>query len=222
MAAHSLILMSIKYLLVTFIRTFAFIKRSWLQIKLYYVDLVKKEKSTLKLTSGVTTVMKACVQHVLVNTKKFKGTRDHKTIDIKRYKPSIRAINTECDIHGQQLKLYCPSHLMPCCDECISINHSKCTGIKSLEGVVDNTKIEKSTKKIDNDINSTLQILNEIMSNKSINIQRGEEQVDSIKETIGNYRKKINKHLDDLEKKLCQETDTILNQEKIKSIRFKN
>ncbi|CAG2256983.1 unnamed protein product [Mytilus edulis] len=149
--------------------------------------------------------------------KKFKGTRDHKTIDIKRYKPSIRAINTECDIHGQQLKLYCPSHLMPCCDECISINHSKCTGIKSLEGVVDNTKIEKSTKKIDMDINSTLQILNEIMSNKSINIQRGEEQVDSIKETIGNYRKKINKHLDDLEKKLCQETDTILNQEKSKA-----
>ncbi|CAG2227691.1 unnamed protein product [Mytilus edulis] len=149
--------------------------------------------------------------------KKFKGTRDHKTIDIKRYKPSIRAINTECDIHGQQLKLYCPSHLMPCCDECISINHSKCTGIKSLEGVVDNTKIEKSTKKIDMDINSTLQILNEIMSNKSGNIQRGEEQVDSIKETIGKYRKKINKHLDDLEKKLCQETDTILNQEKSKA-----
>ncbi|XP_063416457.1 uncharacterized protein LOC134698092 [Mytilus trossulus] len=152
-----------------------------------------------------------------VQHKKFKVTRDHKTIDIKSYKPSIRAINTECDIHGQQLKLYCPSHLMPCCDECISINHSKCTGIKSLESVVDNTKIEKSTKKIDNDINSTLQILNEIMSNKSGNIKRGEEQVDSIKETIGKYRKKINKHLDDLEKKLCQETDTILNQEKSKA-----
>ncbi|CAG2238013.1 unnamed protein product [Mytilus edulis] len=55
------------------------------------------------------------------------------------------------------------------------------------------------------------------MSNKSGNIQRGEEQVDSIKETIGKYRKKINKHLDDLEKKLCQETDTILNQEKSKA-----
>ncbi|CAG2221634.1 unnamed protein product [Mytilus edulis] len=149
--------------------------------------------------------------------KRFKGTRDHKTIDIKSYKPSIRAINTECDKHGQQLNLYCPSHLMPCCDECISTSHSKCTGIKSLEGVVDNTKIEKSTKKIDNDINSTLQILNEIMSNKSGNIKRGEEQVDSIKETIGKYRKKINKHLDDLEKKLCQETDTILNQEKSKA-----
>ncbi|CAG2240210.1 unnamed protein product [Mytilus edulis] len=146
--------------------------------------------------------------------KKFKGTRDHKTIGIKSYKPSMGAIKTECDIHGQQLNLYCPSHLMPCCDQCISTSHSKCTGIKSLEGVVDNTKIEKSTKKIDNDINSTLHILNEIINNKSINIQRGEQQVDSIKETIVKYRKKINKHLDDLEKKLCQETDTILNQEK--------
>ncbi|CAG2219792.1 unnamed protein product [Mytilus edulis] len=151
------------------------------------------------------------------STQKFKGTRDHKTIDIKSYKPSIQAINTECDKHGQQLNLYCPSHLMPCCDECISTNHSKCTGIKSLAGVVDNTKIEKSTKKIDNDINSTLHILNEIINNKSGNIKRGEEQVDSIKETIGKYRKKINKHLDDLEKKLCQETDTILNQEKSKA-----
>ncbi|CAC5418145.1 TRIM2_3 [Mytilus coruscus] len=149
--------------------------------------------------------------------KKFKGTRDHKSIDIKSYKPSIRTIKTECDKHGQQLNLYCPSHLIPCCDQCISTNHSKCTGIKSLVSVVDNTKIEKSKKKIDNDINSTLQILNEIINNKSGNIKRGEQQVDSIKKTIVKYRKKINKHLDDLEKKLCQETDTILNQEKSKA-----
>ncbi|XP_063415903.1 uncharacterized protein LOC134697549 [Mytilus trossulus] len=146
--------------------------------------------------------------------KKFKRKRDHKTIDIKRYKPSVKAIKTECDKHGQQLNLYCPSHLMPCCDECISTNHSKCTGIKSLAGVVDNTKIEQSTTKIDNNINSTLDILNEILNKKSGNIKRGEEQVNSIKETIVKYRKKINKHLDDLEKKLCRQTETIFNQEK--------
>ncbi|XP_052104012.1 transcription intermediary factor 1-alpha-like [Mytilus californianus] len=149
--------------------------------------------------------------------KRFKGTRDHKTIDIKSYKPSIRTIKTECDKHGRQLNLYCPSHLMPCCDECISTSHSQCTGINSLVSVVDNTKIEKSQKKIDNDINSTLHILKEIMNNKSENMIRGEQQVNSIKKTIAKYRKKINKHLDDLEKKLCQETDTILNQEKSKA-----
>ncbi|CAG2225587.1 unnamed protein product [Mytilus edulis] len=80
--------------------------------------------------------------------KRSRGTRNHKTIDIKSYKPSIPAIKTECDKHGQQLNLYCPSHLMPCCDECISTSHSKCTGIKSLASVVEKTKIEKSTQSI--------------------------------------------------------------------------
>ncbi|CAC5369954.1 unnamed protein product [Mytilus coruscus] len=72
-----------------------------------------------------------CLSH----HKRSNETHDHNTIDIKRYKKSTRAIKTECDIHGQQLNLYCPSHLMPCCDECISTRHSKCTGITSLARV---------------------------------------------------------------------------------------
>ncbi|CAG2244079.1 unnamed protein product [Mytilus edulis] len=88
--------------------------------------------------------------------KRSKVTRDHKTIDIKSYKLTIAEIKTECDKHGQQLNLYCPSHLMPCC-------------------------IKKSVKVI---------------------------------------RKEINKHLDHLEKKLCDETDTIWKQEKSKAADF--
>ncbi|VDI46501.1 Hypothetical predicted protein [Mytilus galloprovincialis] len=91
--------------------------------------------------------------------KRSKLSRDHKIIDIKNYKPSVQAIRTECDKHGQQLNLYCPSHLMPCCDECISISHSKCTGIKSLASIVEKTKIEKSKESIEKDINSILQLL---------------------------------------------------------------
>ncbi|VDI08545.1 Hypothetical predicted protein [Mytilus galloprovincialis] len=80
--------------------------------------------------------------------RRSKGTRDHKIIGIKSYKPSVQVIETQCDKHGQQLNLYCPSHLMPCCDECISNSHSKCTGIKSLASVVEKTKIEKSLKNL--------------------------------------------------------------------------
>ncbi|VDI60782.1 Hypothetical predicted protein [Mytilus galloprovincialis] len=144
-----------------------------------------------------------------------KSSRDHKTINIKSYKLSNKAIKTECDKHGQQLNLYCPSHLMPCCDECILTRHSKCSGITSLASVVEETKMEKSKESSDKDINSILDILNKIMVNKLENINRGEQQYDSIKGRIAEVRKKMNHHLDKLEKKLCKETETILSKEKL-------
>ncbi|CAC5408965.1 unnamed protein product [Mytilus coruscus] len=116
--------------------------------------------------------------------KRSKGTRDHKTIDIKCYKPSIVAIKTECDKHGQQLNLYCPSHLMPCCDQCISTSHSKCTGIKSLASVVEKTKIEKSTQSVQKQIDSIKYFLDKLINNKSKNIKRSEQENDNIKELI--------------------------------------
>ncbi|XP_076075551.1 uncharacterized protein LOC143046331 [Mytilus galloprovincialis] len=134
-------------------------------------------------------------------------------------KPS-QAIKPECDKHGQDLILYCPCHLMPCCDECISTSHSKCTGIKSLAGVVDKTKIENSKESVETNINSILNLLGTLINNKSKNIKRGENQCASIKQSIKGIRQEINKHLDHLEKKLCQETDIIWNQEKSKATDF--
>ncbi|XP_076082431.1 uncharacterized protein LOC143053524 [Mytilus galloprovincialis] len=149
--------------------------------------------------------------------KRYRLSRDHLTIDIKSYNPSVRAIKTECDKHGQQLNLYCPSHLMPCCDECISNSHPKCTGIKSLASVVEITKIEKKKESVEKDVNSILHILDKIVNNKSQNIKRGEQEHKSIKEFIVKIRNEIDEHLTHLEKKIYQEADTILNQEKSKA-----
>ncbi|CAC5419631.1 unnamed protein product [Mytilus coruscus] len=152
--------------------------------------------------------------------ERLKLTHDHETIDIQIYKPSFASNNTECDTHCQQLRLYCPSHLMPCCDECISKIHSKCTGIKSLASVVNQTNIEESKKSVEKDITSILPFLDKMANNKSENIQRGEQQYQSIKESISIIRKEINKHLDHLEKKICREADTVWGQEKSKLIGF--
>ncbi|VDI49511.1 Hypothetical predicted protein [Mytilus galloprovincialis] len=146
--------------------------------------------------------------------KRSKGTRDHKTIDITSYNSSIQAVKTECDKHGRLFNMYCPSHLMPCCDKCISTNHSKCAEIKSLASVVEKTKVEKSKASVDKDINSILHLLDKMVNNKSKNIKAEEQQCDDIKKSIQKIREKINKHLDHLEKKLCQETDKLWDQEK--------
>ncbi|XP_063405261.1 uncharacterized protein LOC134688456 [Mytilus trossulus] len=152
--------------------------------------------------------------------KRFKGTLNHKTISITSYKPSTKTIKTECDKHGQQLNLYCPSHLMPCCDECISVNHSNCTGIKSLANIIENTKIEKSKESVEEDINSILDLLNQMINNKTTNIQTGEQKCEGIKKSMIKIRQTINKQLDKLEEKLCQEIDRIWNQEKLAAIDF--
>ncbi|XP_063418753.1 uncharacterized protein LOC134701535 isoform X1 [Mytilus trossulus] len=149
--------------------------------------------------------------------KRFKGTCDHKTIDIKNYNPSVHTIKTECEKHDQQLTLYCPSHLMPCCHECISNTHAKCPEIKSLASIVAKTKIENSKESVEKEINSILQLLGKIVNNKSQNIKRGEQEYESIKEFIVKICNEIDKHLTHLEKKIYQEADTILNQEKSKA-----
>ncbi|CAC5393763.1 unnamed protein product [Mytilus coruscus] len=140
-----------------------------------------------------------CLKH----HKQSKGTHDHKTIDIKSYKSFIRDVKAECDKHGQQLNF-----------------HSKCTGIQSLAGVVEKSKIEKSKETVETDINYILNLLEKIINNKSKNIKTAENQCVSIKKSIGEIRQEINKHLDHLEKKLCQEADTIWNQEKSKATDF--
>ncbi|XP_063411313.1 uncharacterized protein LOC134694242 [Mytilus trossulus] len=127
---------------------------------------------------------------------------------------------TECDAHGQQLRSYCPSHLMPCCDECIPQSHSKCTGISSLASVVEKTNIEKSKDSVGNEINFILNFLNKLAHNKSENLQRGEKQYQNIKASISEIKTEINKHLDNLEKKLCKEADTIWGLEKSKLTDF--
>ncbi|CAG2237632.1 unnamed protein product [Mytilus edulis] len=149
--------------------------------------------------------------------KKSRASLDHKTIDIKSYKPFSGAIKTECDKHGQQLNLYCPSHLMPCCDDCISKKHSKCTGIKSLVSVVEKTKIEQSKQSVQNQIDSIKHFLDKLIYKKSKKIKRCDQEKVNIKEVILKIRKDINKHLTHLEKKLCNEADTISNQEKSKA-----
>ncbi|XP_071133357.1 putative leucine-rich repeat-containing protein DDB_G0290503 [Mytilus edulis] len=134
-------------------------------------------------------------------------------------KPS-QAIKPECDKHGQDLILFCPGHLMPCCDECISTSHSKCTGITSLAGVVEKTKIENSKESVETNINSILNLLGTLINNKSKNIKRGENQYKDIQKSIKEIRKEINNHLDHLEKKLSKEIDTIWNQEKASATDF--
>ncbi|CAG2184727.1 TRIM56 [Mytilus edulis] len=152
--------------------------------------------------------------------KRSNGTRDHKTIDIKNYKPSIGAINTECDKHGQQLNRYCPNHLMPCCDECISTNHIKCTEIKSLVGVVEKTNTDQSKQSLEKQINSINHFLEKLVTNKSKNITRGEREYESIQDFVVKIRKEMNSHLTRLEKKLCNEAETILNQVKSEASDF--
>ncbi|CAC5401142.1 unnamed protein product [Mytilus coruscus] len=103
---------------------------------------------------------------------------------------------------------------MPCCDECIPSSHLQCTGIKILASVVEKTKIEETKESVDKDTNSILHLLDKMVNNKSTNIKTGEQKCEDIKKSIVKIRNQMNKHLDHLEKKLCQEVDIIWNQEK--------
>ncbi|CAC5396955.1 unnamed protein product [Mytilus coruscus] len=138
----------------------------------------------------------------LVQHKRLKLTHGHKTIDVETYK-RLPPINTECHEHSRQFDLYCQIHLTPCCDECVSIQHSKCSEIKCLTTVIEKTKTAKSTTLLEKDITSMLRTVDEIIKLKAENIKRGDRQHQTIKDDIKHITKGLqSNNLDKLKAKL--------------------
>ncbi|CAG2256928.1 unnamed protein product [Mytilus edulis] len=152
-----------------------------------------------------------CDQH-----KKFKTTRDHKTVDIDAYSKLpmfIRSIKTDCERHGLKLHLYCPNHLCPCCEVCVSSDHSNCVEIKSMTSVVQKENLEDSVHYLDYEIKSVLNVYEKIIISINESKEDRHKTLLGIRENTASIRKKINENLDRLETKLNSELSFIVNKE---------
>lgn len=160
---------------------------------------------------------KCSVQH-----KRLKLTHGHKTFDVKTY-TKLPQINTECHEHSRQFDLYCQIHLTPCCDECVSIQHSKCSEIKCLATVIDKTKTAIITSLLEKDIASILSTFDEVINTKTENIKHGDEKQQKIQEDIKHITKGLqSNHLDRLKVELQNDLDSVWDNEKLKTKAFIN
>ncbi|CAC5368435.1 unnamed protein product [Mytilus coruscus] len=142
--------------------------------------------------------------------KSMKISRDHNFITIEEYR-TIENVNVrfECEEHGSKLEMYCKLHEMAICIACFPAKHKGCSdSIIPLAEAAKNAKTSTALADLEHTINNILEHIKECVKARETAAERIVTQEMVIKKMISDTRENINKHLDDLERKLLNELTT--------------
>lgn len=140
--------------------------------------------------------------------KGMKATRNHRIITYEKSKEVTslgHLISQQCKQHNKVLDLYCPNHDEPVCSLCISKNHRECKEMVSLDDVAKNVISSTSYSNLQRDISNHEENLFKVKTKRQQNLTIVETQESSIQSSVKEMRKKMDEHLDNLEKDLIQE-----------------
>ncbi|XP_071162384.1 uncharacterized protein [Mytilus edulis] len=142
--------------------------------------------------------------------KSLRITRDHNLILIEDYrKIENRNVCIQCEEHGSKLELYCKVHENTICIACFTAKHKECSdAIIPLAEAAKNAKKSTALTDLEHTINETLVNIQKCRKDRETASVRIEIQEKIIKKRIFDTRETINKHLDDLERKLLDELTT--------------
>ncbi|VDI30299.1 Hypothetical predicted protein [Mytilus galloprovincialis] len=138
-------------------------------------------------------------------------TRDHNLILIEDYR-KIENVNVcvQCEEHGSNLEMYCKRHEKAICIACLTTNHKDCSdAIIPLAEAAKNVKTSTALADLEHTISETLVNIQKCRNDREAATERIEIQEKIIKKRIFDTRESINKHLDDLERKLLNELTTV-------------
>ncbi|VDI30301.1 Hypothetical predicted protein [Mytilus galloprovincialis] len=137
-------------------------------------------------------------------------TRDHNLILIEDFR-KIENVNVcvQCEEHGSKLEMYCKAHEKAICISCLPIKHTNCSdSIIPLAEAAKNAKTSTALADLEHTINETLVNIRTCLTDREAATERIGIQETLIKKRIFDTRETINKHLDDLERKLLNELTT--------------
>ncbi|XP_052103626.1 uncharacterized protein LOC127737132 [Mytilus californianus] len=143
--------------------------------------------------------------------KSMRMSRDHNLILIEDYR-KIENVNVcvQCEKHGSKLEMYCKIHEKAICIACFPTKHKDCSdAIISLAEAAKNAKTSTALTDLEHTIYETLVNIQECVNDREAATEKIEIQEKIIKKRIFDTRETINKHLDDLERKLLNELTTI-------------
>ncbi|CAG2235046.1 TRIM56 [Mytilus edulis] len=137
-----------------------------------------------------------------------KASKDHQTISQDEYKklPSfIVGIKNRCEKHDQKYVFYCKFHGDPCCVRCITDNHKDCRDLDSLVEVLRDIKTSAKVSNLDKEFDILLENFDTVVKYLNSRIATiKKNKTESLRE-IRNLRALINKHLDEIEKKIVDD-----------------
>ncbi|CAG2238882.1 unnamed protein product [Mytilus edulis] len=140
--------------------------------------------------------------------KSIKSSRNHRLISIEDYR-QIKdiSVNLDCQNHDKQLELYCKTHDIAVCLGCIPFHHMTCPDVIPLDQAAKNVKRSVALADLEDTFSSTLQNLQQIITDCVSAMELLNDQRQDIKNTINDTRARIMKKLDDLQTKLLLELD---------------
>ncbi|XP_052080406.1 uncharacterized protein LOC127718435 [Mytilus californianus] len=117
------------------------------------------------------------------------------------------SMNNLCEIHGQQLEMYCQDHNMACCMKCYRNGHELCKGISFLHTFVKEFKQTTLFTDLMHKVQALSHILENLIKNTNENRESLYSKKSSILLEIANVRRSLNEHFDNLEKDIVEDLD---------------
>ncbi|XP_052073366.1 uncharacterized protein LOC127711378 [Mytilus californianus] len=166
-------------------------------------------------TDCETFLCKDCERHHI----KSKASKRHQTLALDNYKklPSfIVEIKSRCEKHDAKYDFYCKFHGDPCCVKCIKDKHKDCRDLDPLVEVLKNIKTSAKVSNLDKEFNNLHENFETVVKYLNFRTATLEENKTESLQEIRNLRASINKHLDDIEKKLVDDLSVEFNKIRIK------
>ncbi|KAJ8313987.1 hypothetical protein KUTeg_008548 [Tegillarca granosa] len=111
-----------------------------------------------------------------------------------------------CDIHKDEvLRAFCKDHEKACCLPCLTIEHRKCVDVINLEEAAAGIKEMEETQEFLKRLRESEQFLSEMLRKRKQNISNLETRKNNILAEITAFRKRLDKHFDNLEDKLKED-----------------
>ncbi|XP_071136056.1 E3 ubiquitin-protein ligase TRIM45-like [Mytilus edulis] len=173
-------------------------------------DACSNDNVSQKAISWCTVCDEAYCGPCEVSHKRFRITRNHNLVAITDINAEINAQSifayVACDEHPDKLiEIYCKDHSQPCCTVCATVHHRKCEHVvtidKAVAGVKESTKAKELMKKLQ----ETVETLEAVIITSKQNTTNFEGEIDVVLVEIGHIREKLNKKLDELEKRIREE-----------------
>ncbi|XP_071172329.1 uncharacterized protein [Mytilus edulis] len=134
-------------------------------------------------------------------------TRDHKLIPIDDFHEIENdCVNMKCDKHGKVFHLYCKTHDVAICVDCLPSQHKHCNAfVISIHEAAKNAKRSTAFEDLDDSIGNALDAIKHFNNSCNAAGRSIELQEQTVKKSIREMRFKINKKLDEIEKKMLDE-----------------
>ncbi|XP_071137241.1 E3 ubiquitin/ISG15 ligase TRIM25-like [Mytilus edulis] len=164
-----------------------------------------------------------CDEGLCSTCKNYHGvsiaSRKHGIISIDDYKKlpaEICKIKQNCTEHDKNFQMFCPRHDKLCCIICISEKHQECTGMFLIDDVIKSSRFSTLFDSLEKFLKDIQENIERVVKDRKANLDEIKQHHLKSLYDIKDKRRKVNSRLDELEKNIIDDFNSIETQLKLK------